>query len=553
MERQSQALNERLLASQDRFHSEGRRAPTPAWPPPSAASLKDSLTESARVAGATFQPGGRRRDGRHRARNRRTARRRRRRRCSSSSTACRPASMPATGEVTGTWKAALGRPPPDQRRHGAAICARRSTGFSRGLRAALGRAGRGRVDAPRRPPSARVASHWHGALAQHERTSAQLAADTQQALTRAADSFVQQAAALLHSVDQAHAGLQTDIASRDAQRLAAWTQALEAMAAALRQEWQQAGEHTVREQRQLGETLTLAVREMSERTEAQAKRTIAESRAACCRPLPKRRGPPPKSSAELRQKLSDSMVRDNTMLEERTRLLDTLGTLLDAVNHASAEQRTAMDTLVASSAELLERVGSRFTDHIGAQAGKLADGGPRRSPAAPVEVASLGEAFGFAVRAVRRIERQAGRAPAAHRRRAGQVHHAQRRAAGLLRGAGARGDRPEHHVAEADRGRPAAGIAARQTAAGRSVMTRRAWMPTTAASQRPVPVWAVFGDLMSGLLGAFVLILVCVHRRAAGLGQQARSRGASSARSKRSACRRWNRRWPARSPPAASR
>ena len=25
-----------------------------------------------------------------------------------------------------------------------------------------------------------------------------------------------------------------------------------------------------------------------------------------------------------------------------------------------------------------------------------------------------------------------------------------------------------------------------------------------------VPVWAVFGDLMSGLLGAFVLILVCV-------------------------------------------
>lgn len=24
-----------------------------------------------------------------------------------------------------------------------------------------------------------------------------------------------------------------------------------------------------------------------------------------------------------------------------------------------------------------------------------------------------------------------------------------------------------------------------------------------------VPVWAVFGDLMAGLLGAFVLILVC--------------------------------------------
>ena len=40
-------------------------------------------------------------------------------------------------------------------------------------------------------------------------------------------------------------------------------------------------------------------------------------------------------------------------------------------------------------------------------------------------------------------QRKAGGNPAAHRRRA-QVHRAQRRAAGLLRGAGARGHRPEH-------------------------------------------------------------------------------------------------------------
>jgi len=31
-----------------------------------------------------------------------------------------------------------------------------------------------------------------------------------------------------------------------------------------------------------------------------------------------------------------------------------------------------------------------------------------------------------------------------------------------------------------------------------------------AGMEPTVPVWAVFGDLMSGLLGAFVLILVCV-------------------------------------------
>ena len=206
---------------------------------------------------------------------------------------------------------------------------------------------------------------------------------------------MQQAAGLLQSVGQAHAGLQTDIASRDAQRLTAWTQALEAMAAALRQEWQQAGEHTVREQRALGETLTLAVREMSERTEAQAKSTITEVAG-----LLQAAAEAPRAAAEvvaeLRTKLSDSMARDNAMLDERARILETLGTLLDAVNHASTEQRAAIDTLVASSADLLERVGSRFTDQIGAQADKLAAVGAQITGSA-VEVASLGEAFGFAV------------------------------------------------------------------------------------------------------------------------------------------------------------
>ena len=50
--------------------------------------------------------------------------------------------------------------------------------------------------------------------------------------------------------------------------------------------------------------------------------------------------------AEMRQKLSDSMVHDNAMLEERSRVMGTLGTLLDAVNHASTEQRVAIDGLI---------------------------------------------------------------------------------------------------------------------------------------------------------------------------------------------------------------
>jgi hypothetical protein len=84
------------------------------------------------------------------------------------------------------------------------------------------------------------------------------------------------------------------------------------------------------------------------------------------------------------------------MLEERGRILETLGTVLEAVNHASTEQRTAVDALVAASAEVLERVGSRFTEKVDAETGKMADVAAQITGSA-VEVASLGEAFGFAV------------------------------------------------------------------------------------------------------------------------------------------------------------
>src|SRR5213076_1848690 len=92
----------------------------------------------------------------------------------------------------------------------------------------------------------------------------------------------------------------------------------------------------------------------------------------------------------------DSMARDNAMLEERSRILETLDTLLDAVNHASTEQRTAVDALVATSADLLDRVGTRFTDKVEAETGKL-EAVAAQVTGSAVEVASLGEAFGVAV------------------------------------------------------------------------------------------------------------------------------------------------------------
>ncbi len=109
----------------------------------------------------------------------------------------------------------------------------------------------------------------------------------------------------------------------------------------------------------------------------------------------------PKAAAEvigqLRQEISVSVARDNALLEERTRILGTLSTLLDAINHASTEQRGVIDALVTSSQATLNEASGKFHDHVAAETGKLGDIAAQVTASA-VDVASLGETFGFAVR-----------------------------------------------------------------------------------------------------------------------------------------------------------
>ena len=109
----------------------------------------------------------------------------------------------------------------------------------------------------------------------------------------------------------------------------------------------------------------------------------------------------PRAAAEvisqLRQEITNSAARDNDLLEERSRILETLNSLLASIRHASVEQREVIDALVASSAVALQQAGSDFSDKLGAEASKLADVAAQVSGSA-VEVSSLSDAFGFAVR-----------------------------------------------------------------------------------------------------------------------------------------------------------
>jgi uncharacterized protein YoxC len=167
------------------------------------------------------------------------------------------------------------------------------------------------------------------------------------------------------------------------------------MAATMRDEWEQASTQSADHQREIRDALTRTARDIATHTQQQASDTIAEVAR-----LAQIATEAPKAAAdvigELRQKLTDGMARDNAMLEERSRLLETLGTLLDAVNHASTEQRSAVDGLVTTTADLLERVGTRFAQQVGQETGKL-DGIAAQVTGSAVEVASLGEAFGTAV------------------------------------------------------------------------------------------------------------------------------------------------------------
>ena len=175
-----------------------------------------------------------------------------------------------------------------------------------------------------------------------------------------------------------------------------WTAALDATAGSLQREWQQAGTQTLHQQQQICETLERLSRDLLLQSDLQARNTLGEvSRLVATA------AQAPQAAAELvgqmRQQLSDSLARDNGLLDERSRIMATLATLLAAVNQAASGQRQAIDALVAASTGQLQQAGARLETLMVAESGRLAAVSAQVTGSA-VEVASLGEAFGVAVR-----------------------------------------------------------------------------------------------------------------------------------------------------------
>ncbi|OGB29643.1 MAG: hypothetical protein A3F78_02465 [Burkholderiales bacterium RIFCSPLOWO2_12_FULL_61_40] len=316
---------------------------------------------------------------------------------------------------------------------------------------------------------------WTTALTRHEQTSATLVAGVDRTLEAFSASFEQGSAALVGTVNAAYTTLQAEHTASDQQRLLAWTQSLESVAATLQHAWQHTGAQTLAQQQHICTTLAQTAQDITEQAQTSARQTLGDITRlmACSEELAQSRiaseahwvqhhsermdqlvhllrtelgalreeesmrghaaverlgelqtaltrhlstlgtaledpitrlietaSEAPRAAAEvigqLRQEISHSVARDNALLEERSRILETLNTLLDSIHHASVEQRAVIDTLVATSAVALNQAGSAFSEKVGSEATKLSDIAAHVTSSA-VEVSSLGEAFGFAV------------------------------------------------------------------------------------------------------------------------------------------------------------
>jgi hypothetical protein len=99
---------------------------------------------------------------------------------------------------------------------------------------------------------------------------------------------------------------------------------------------------------------------------------------------------------ELRQEMSRLSERDNRSLEERTRLVERIGELLQTLQQTAGAQTAAIDSLVVSAGATLERAGAQLSGTLEAQLAQ-AQGVAAQVGGSAVELSSLGESFGHGV------------------------------------------------------------------------------------------------------------------------------------------------------------
>ncbi|KKB64906.1 membrane protein [Robbsia andropogonis] len=240
-----------------------------------------------------------------------------------------------------------------------------------------------------------AAQAWRDTVAEQARVGEQLAARHAQSLTDAGAAFTAGAQSLLDGLDTSHTTLRRQLGDQETARLETWRAGLESVTDTLRVQWAHTAAETAQRQQAICDALSTTAKTISEQSAEQARGVIAEMAK-----LAATASEAPKAAAdvigEMREQLSQSVARDTATLDERARLLDTLQTLLKGVNLAATEQRTAIDTLVGRSSDLLSRIATDFAQRVADETGKLDSIAANINKGAS-EVASLGETMERAV------------------------------------------------------------------------------------------------------------------------------------------------------------
>jgi hypothetical protein len=212
-------------------------------------------------------------------------------------------------------------------------------------------------------------------------------------------AFEERSAALITSVQATATRAQAEQTAAEQARQAAWTGSLQAMAATLQAEWQQLGAQTLSQQQAVGQTLAQTATRWRDELAALRSEEAERGEAAVQRLL-ETASEVPKAAAEviaqLRRETTQLGERDNLALQERTTLMNNIGSLLQTVQQATGEQRAAIESLVTSAGAVLDQVGRQFAETVGAQAHRSEDVAAQVSGSA-IELAALGEAFGHGV------------------------------------------------------------------------------------------------------------------------------------------------------------
>ncbi len=108
----------------------------------------------------------------------------------------------------------------------------------------------------------------------------------------------------------------------------------------------------------------------------------------------------PKAAAEvieqLRGEISKNVEKDNSLLEERTRMMEELNKLLASLEETSRSQRDAVEQLITHSSSTLEQVSQQFTSNVSSESDRLTEVADQ-FVGSVAEIASLGESFNEAV------------------------------------------------------------------------------------------------------------------------------------------------------------